>query len=159
MNPSYARENPRQKKALTFDQAERRQAKAVRFLRNVTHVPDLADEIENLSVRQYAERKGLQLNPSRKTTKEKKVKSQDLDAIKGAISEGFQQVAQKLRANPRKNQATAVPSNSSAAPGDGANDKTKKIMATIDNALTLLDDGDSDEAYNLLCDVLEDDQD
>ena len=44
------------------------QAKAVRFLRDVVGDPDKADEIEDLSPEEYAERKGLEIveeNPRR----------------------------------------------------------------------------------------------
>lgn len=53
------------KKDKTYDQAEAMQAKAVRFTRDVVGDPDKADEIESLSVEEYADRKGLQLmNPA-----------------------------------------------------------------------------------------------
>lgn len=59
---------PRKKKKLTRQEVEKRQDKAVQFLRNVADDPELANDIEDLSVDEYAERKGFELvkNPSRK---------------------------------------------------------------------------------------------
>jgi hypothetical protein len=65
-NPS----NPRPQKKLTFQQVKKRQDRAVDFVDNIADEPDLADEIEGLSVREYAARKGFQItdnsNPRRK---------------------------------------------------------------------------------------------
>lgn len=59
--------NPKEK---TREQAEKMQAKAVRFLRDVVKDSDKADEIEGLSVAEYAERKKIALtNPKGRTQK------------------------------------------------------------------------------------------
>ena len=51
-------------KALTRKQVESRKAKAVRFTRDVLDEPDRADEIEDESLEDYAERRHLQVvNP------------------------------------------------------------------------------------------------
>jgi hypothetical protein len=49
------------RKTKTLDQVERMQAKAIRFLRDVVGDPDKADEIEDLSPEEYAERKGAEI--------------------------------------------------------------------------------------------------
>src|SRR3954452_8708650 len=56
-------------KILDVDRVRAMQRKAVQFVANVLDDPDKADEIEDLSVDEYAERKGIRLNPS--THKEK----------------------------------------------------------------------------------------
>ena len=51
-------------KAITRDQLERRKAQAVRFARDVREDDELADEIEDESLEQYAERRHIKLtNP------------------------------------------------------------------------------------------------
>jgi hypothetical protein len=58
------------KKDKTYEQAEAMQAKAARFLRDVVGDEDKANEIEGLSVEEYADRKGLRLmNPAPDRTK------------------------------------------------------------------------------------------
>src|SRR5260370_29264831 len=81
-NPS-----PRKRKALDREQVEKRQAKAVRFLRDVADDPDLADEIEGLSIPEYAERKGFGLlnNPIKK----QKGKPMKKDELKEAVRDGM----------------------------------------------------------------------
>ena len=44
---------------MTYDQVEKRQQKAVRFLRDVVGDDDRADEVESESVQDYSDRKGL----------------------------------------------------------------------------------------------------
>ena len=52
-------------KPLTLDQIESRKEKAVHFTRDVLDDPDRADEIEDESLEDYAERRGFQItNPS-----------------------------------------------------------------------------------------------
>ena len=46
---------------MSFDEVERLQAKAVRFLRDVAQDPDRADEFEQMSVDEYAERKDIEI--------------------------------------------------------------------------------------------------
>jgi hypothetical protein len=74
--------NPK-KKELTREQVEKKQAKAVAFLRNVVKDSDKADEIEGLSVSEYAERKKIGLsNPRGKSKgKEQKAKGKDKPLI------------------------------------------------------------------------------
>ena len=50
-------------KTVTEEQLEAKQAKAVRFLRDVVGDEEKADEIESLSPSEYAERKHLTVNP------------------------------------------------------------------------------------------------
>jgi hypothetical protein len=46
---------------MTRDEVERMQAKAVRFLRDVTDDPDKADEFEDMSTDEYAEHKAVNI--------------------------------------------------------------------------------------------------
>jgi paraquat-inducible protein B len=98
--------NPGRKKPLTREEVERRQAQAVWFTRDVAGDPDLADEIEGLSVEEYAERKGFPLaNPRRKgVTEEMPTQTQQelgakLDRLSEAIEQLRETTAQR-RSNP-----------------------------------------------------------
>jgi hypothetical protein len=58
--------NPRSKKPLPYDKIEKRQAKAVSFARDFLQDDALGDELESLSVEEYADRRGIPIaNPSR----------------------------------------------------------------------------------------------
>jgi hypothetical protein len=52
------------RKRLTFDAIERKQAKAVQFLRDVADDPDKADEFEAMSPEEYAEHRGIEIADS-----------------------------------------------------------------------------------------------
>jgi|GEM_PF-4682380 len=156
-NPHDAR-NPRKKKVLSPEQVEERQAKAVRFLRNVKDDSDLADEIEDLSVREYAERKGFELsdNPTRKR-KDASMKKEDLqqlqETLKNGLTEGFSEVKnlvkQVRRSNPNGQQQ--VTPTSSAPKLDQAT-----ILDRVDDAAAALADGDEDGALDILNGLLDD---
>lgn len=61
INPTTRLINP---KPLTRDEVSRRQERAVNFARNVVGDPDLAEELANMSVEEYALRKNFRLgNP------------------------------------------------------------------------------------------------
>lgn len=65
----------------TFDQAAAMQDKAVRFLRDVVGDDEKADEIEALSVEEYASRKGLALiNPATPSQRSEKHMAQQTKA-------------------------------------------------------------------------------
>ena len=49
------------KKRMPLDDIERKQAKAVQFLRDVADDPDKADEFESMSPEEYAEHKGIEI--------------------------------------------------------------------------------------------------
>jgi len=141
-NPHSAR-NPRKKNALSFEQAEKRQAKAVRFLRDIADDPDLADEIEDLSVQEYAERKGFEVttNPTRK--RETPMKKQELqEAVKNGVAEALK----GLRSNP------GTSGQSSPAPKS-----RKQILDAVDDAAAALAEEDVDEALEILNGLLDED--
>lgn len=58
--------NSRKPKTLTREQAERRQAQAIRFAYDVLNDSDLGDELSDLSVEEYAERRGFRMENSRR---------------------------------------------------------------------------------------------
>src|SRR4029077_4705025 len=150
-NPHDAR-NPGKKKTLTPEQVEKRQAKAVRFLRDVADDPDLADEIEDLSVREYAERKGFELinNPIRKT--EKPMKKEELkDAVRSGVIEAVKSI-KDLRSNPEP--ATAAQSTPSV---ERAPKSRKEILDAVDDAAAAIADEDVDEALEILNGLLDED--
>jgi hypothetical protein len=79
MSKSRRRANPKSKiqnpKSRTREQVEKMQKKAVRFLRDVVGDSDKADEIEGLSLPEYAERKKITLtNPEERLGKAKLIK-------------------------------------------------------------------------------------
>src|SRR5579864_9477245 len=142
---------PRKKKSLTREQVEKRQDKAVQFLRDVADDPDMADEIEDLSVDEYAERKGFELvkNPSRR--KRDTMKKEDLkEAVKDGVTEALKGAKDLLRRSNPNGQAT---------PASGAADPKadrKKIISRVDDAAAALADGDEDEALDILNGLLDD---
>ncbi|MBA3916496.1 MAG: hypothetical protein H0X25_22155 [Acidobacteriales bacterium] len=85
-------------KMLTQEQVEGRKAKAVRFLRDVLEDDDRADEVEEESLDDYAERKHIQIeNPSRKnnmaTNAELKRKVRELEDENAELRETVDQIA------------------------------------------------------------------
>jgi peptidoglycan hydrolase CwlO-like protein len=52
------------RKRMPLDAIERKQAKAVQFLRDVADDPDKADEFESMSPEEYAEHKGIEIAES-----------------------------------------------------------------------------------------------
>ena len=81
-------------KAKTSEQVEAMQRKAVRFAENVLEDDDLADELDALSVQEYAERKHLTIaNPARRekpqlaSTGTKKELQDSLDEVGNQIME------------------------------------------------------------------------
>jgi hypothetical protein len=60
---------PKRPKQATYDQVLRKQDKAVQFLRDVVGNDDLANDIEDLSVQEYADKKNIEIvNPNRSTS-------------------------------------------------------------------------------------------
>ena len=147
---------PRKKKTLTREQIAKRQDKAVQFLRDVADDPDLADEIDDLSVEEYAQRKGFEVtsNPSkrRKGTpmKAEQVKDWINEAAKAGASEA-------LRHNRRANQSVKSAPGQAAPPTVATRAKLdkEKILDRVDDATAALADGDEDEALDILNGVLE----
>src|SRR5579863_6204485 len=75
-------------KTLTRKQLESRQAQAVRFARDVREDDDLADEIEDESLDEYAERRRIKLqNPTERTNMTVQTRRELLDRIKELESE------------------------------------------------------------------------
>lgn len=153
-NPS-----PRKKKALDREQVAKRQAKAVRFLRDVTDDPDLADEIESLSIQEYAERKGFELlnNPMRKKKGKPMKKDEMKEAVRDGVAEalkGAKDIFRETRRNSNGQQpATTLPA---ASTGKAADSDRGKILARVDDAAAALADGDEDEALDILNGLLDD---
>lgn len=143
---------PRKKKTLTREQIAKRQNKAVQFLRDVADDPELANEIDDLSVEEYAERKGFEFasNPSkrRKGTpmKAEQVKEWINEAAKSGASEALRQ---NRRTNPNGQVAPAPVATRTKSGKD-------KIIDRVDDAAAALADGDDDEALDILNGVLDD---
>ena len=68
MSVKSLRHNPRTAKVYTEAQVEAKQDKAVRFLRDVVGDDEKADEIEGLSVAEYAERKRIRMGNPKPTS-------------------------------------------------------------------------------------------
>lgn len=148
---------PRKKKVVTREQVAKRQAKAVRFLRDVADDPALADEIEDLSVSEYAAHKGLLINPSKQMRKEKPTMTRDERDEQLAKKVVGEVLRQTRRSNPNGQQlATAAAGSGTGAMSEKTQTKSReKILDAIDDALTAWDDGFEDEARDILIDVLE----
>lgn len=77
----------------TLDQVEAMQRKALRFVADVLGDSDKADEIEQLSVGEYAARKGIRINPKTKELKlmsgaiTKKELEDTLDEVSNKVTE------------------------------------------------------------------------
>ena len=75
-------------KTLTRKQLEARKARAVRFTRDVLDDSDRADEIENESIEDYAERRHIQIrNPKGVTVMAAPTRRELIDRIKELESE------------------------------------------------------------------------
>jgi hypothetical protein len=96
--------SPRKNKTLTREQVEGRQEKAVRFAEDVLDDPDLADELEGLTVEEYAERKGYRLsNPTRKvvnTVKREEVVQKLKEELKPVLKDLVTEAVKEARPNP-----------------------------------------------------------
>lgn len=169
--------NPMNPTSLTEEQAARRQAKAVDFTRNIVKDPALADEIESLTVEEYAQRKGFRLqNPSNdKKEAEEMATDQKLVQKIDELCESNRELAQTIR----RSQGTSIdrrasnPSRRLSNPNgddDGAREslqsasaerRAKRASEHLDQALDAmqeaqeaLDEGDSEAAQEILQDVL-----
>jgi len=144
--------NPQRKKKipLSREEAEKRQAKAVQFLRDVADDPDMADEIEGLSVDEYAQRKGFDLtkNPTKKRKGVAMKKDELKQAVKDGVIEAFKET--RRRSNPDAVQPTP------AAPKRREKSDQEKILTRVDDAAAAIADDDPDEALDILNGVLED---
>ena len=76
------------KKEKTYEQAAAMQRKAVEFLRDLVKDEDKADEIEGLSVDEYAARKGLVLINPAEDERDEKEPDAELDRIIAYYSGG-----------------------------------------------------------------------
>jgi hypothetical protein len=146
---------PRKKKTLTRDQVEARQDKAVRFLRDVAEDPDLADEIEDLSVGEYAERKGFELinNPT-KHRKDRPMKKAEIQEMVNSAADiaAAKAVKQLRRSNPNGvQQATQTSSASTKVKSD-----QQMIIDRVNDAAAAIADDDPDEALDILNGLLDD---
>jgi hypothetical protein len=161
--------NPRRKKTVTREEAERRRAQAAYFLREVAEEPDwdLADEIESLSVEEYAARKGFQLSNPGSGEEVSHLKQEEfLEKVKDVVT----QAVKETRSNPTNAQSATAPfARSAESParleraaeraarqaGRSAQRKLDKVLDEVDDALSALDKGREDEAADILDEVLE----
>jgi hypothetical protein len=177
--------NPARKKPLRLEDVERRQAQAVRFTRDVVGDPDLADEIEGLTVEEYAERKGFPLtNPRRKEVREEMpTQTQDVNAkldrltdmvhelqrranpCAGQSSEDFSarlekisNAVEELRRGRMSNPANVETPSSARALRRAAKLRAQReeILDALEEAQDALDDCKYDEAQEILDQILED---
>jgi len=135
---------------LSLEQAEKRQAKAVRFLRDIADDPDLADEIEDLSVHEYAQRKGFEVinNPIRK--RETQMKKEELQEAVKNLTEAVKDLKQ-MRSNPIGQHSPSR----AAAPKS-----RRRIFDAVENAAAAIEDDNVDEGLEILNELLdEDDED
>jgi len=112
---------------VTYDQVAKRQQKAVQFLRDVVGDDDRADEVENESVEDYADRKGLVIANAAERTQRRETmangngmtKDQLQDAIDDAVN--ILSAAYTVEAT-RSDLAGAIADALDALAGDGEDD-------------------------------------
>jgi len=145
--------NPQRKTIpLSREQAEKRQAKAVSFLRDVADDPDKADEIEELSVDEYAQRKGFEL--TKNPTKKRKGVTMKKDELKQAVKDGvIEAFKEARRPNPNGDPTPAAPT---LAPKPREKSDQKTILDRVDDAAAAIADDKPDEALDILNGLLED---
>ena len=136
--PTVRLVNPPRKKAVTREEAERRQAQAVQFTRDVVGDPALADEIESLTAEEYAARKGFQLvnptngeevNDTMSTQMTRTSQQPDVDAKLDRIIEQLRSISTARRANP-------------------TGEQSEDVGAKLDKIITLLEEPRRDRAKN-----------
>jgi hypothetical protein len=167
--------NPRSK-ALSRDQVEAKQAKAVRFAENVLDDEDKADELAALSPEEYAERRGLRLqNPRGKgVISMRKVNPNGDDLISTLIAK-FDELPAKIaeqingankssgegRGNEQDVNGSSRKRRNPSSAVEVRVDRVKDLLSdrdelidAIGDAVDALDDGDPDKAQDILDDVL-----
>jgi len=155
-NP-YRGENPRHKKALSSEQVERRQARAVRFLRDVANDPDRADEIEHLSVAEYAERKGFQLSNPRTRKGSNPMKEQEFVKLKERVKELELKLAEADKQG-RSNPSVVVhPGRNKAVSSCVFDDEERdELVSAIAEIKEELEEGQPHRAQEIADDILDD---
>lgn len=145
----------RKQKKLSREQVADRQAKAVHFLHDVAGDPDLADEIDDLSVEEYAQRKGFELvkNP----TKRRKEKPMKKDELKQAVKDGLVEALKESRRSNPNGQGQSPTNGQVAGPSNGETSgwDRDKVLDAVDDAAAALADGDEDEALDILNGLLD----
>jgi len=157
-NPSTAR--PRKK--LTYGQVKKRQDRAAEFLDSVADDPDLSDEIEGLSVRQYAERKGFQItdNSTPRRKENSMVKRQDLNTTLQQLNDAASQLTTAAKRLGRANSNPGNGNGNGNGNGKAAKQQTSsdldRVLNRVDTIGDLLADGDADGALDAVNDLLDD---
>ncbi len=157
--------NPRRPKELTRDEVAQRQDLAVAFTANVLGDEELADELDGLTVDEYADRRGLQLtNPAKNQGVKRMAKKQD---VVSKLDELIQTIKERRpnppapTASPTVAPATGAPpaavmsarkKASSDAPDDDERDDLVNTIAEIQEAL---DEGRVDRAQEIADDILD----
>jgi hypothetical protein len=153
-NP-YRGENPRRKKALSSEQVERRQAQAVRLLRDVTDDPDRADEIEDLSVAEYAERKGFQLSNPRTRKGMNPMKQQEFVKLKEQVKELELKLAEAVKQG-RSNPSVVVVRKKKAVSSCEFDDEERdELVSAIAEIKDELEEGRSRRAQEIAAGILD----
>jgi hypothetical protein len=160
--------NPRRKTALTEDQVAARQDKAVRFARNVLGDDDLANELEELTPAEYAERKGLNFqNPNRKGVKTnmrhlnpERERSSDIADRLTAIEEKIDKITKGAKGKPESgglfNPRRVRPNPRAERVEEELLTERDEILEALQGAQEALDDDRVDEAQEILDEILED---
>lgn len=149
--------NPRQRKELTHEEVERRQEQAVAYAAEFLGDEDLADELESLSVGEYAQRRGFQLtNPGREEVISV-AKQQELDDLKGKVKELEGQLAElKQRRNPKGPGVVVLPSRKRAGQvRELHQDEREELLSAIERAQDALEEGRLDQAQEALDKILD----
>lgn len=165
--------NPRRKKELTRDQVESRKDKAVRFLRDVADNDALADEIDGLSVEEYAKRKGFALtNPTKKEVKSamNRNPTEQSDDVRGMFDTLGQKMDDLTKALKSQSKGRSARTNSRNPNGEVSTpqppepprrampqtrqDDLDVVIDSLIDMQGLIDDGRDEEAQEILDGIL-----
>lgn len=155
--------NSRREKAFTREQVERKQAQAVRAAEDLRDDPALADELAELSVEEYAERKHIQLvNPKRKEVRRMAKQEhvvERLDALAEkveSLTEAIMNKEKPAQKNPTTTRTIVLPPrNRSDRVSKRLRKERDKILDSMEDVQAALDEGQYDEAADLLDEVLD----
>jgi hypothetical protein len=165
--------NPRMGKVLSEDQVADRQEKAVRFAREVLGNDELADELEELTVEEYAERKGFQLNnPNRKGVRKMRnansvsERRDELADRVDAIEKELDKIAKGAKKEPestplfnpraaRQNPRTARQNPRAESVEEELLTERDEILESLQDARGAIRDGELDEAEEILDEILD----
>ena len=158
--------NPRRPKELTRDEVAQRQDLAVAFTADVLGDEELADELDGLTVDEYADRRGLRLkNPAKNQGGNHMAKKQDIVSKLDEQTSKLEELIQTIKARRLNPPApTAAPTAAPAPPtamsarkasSDVDDDERDDLVNTIAEIQEALDEGRVDRAQEIADGILD----